>query len=128
MYNCANVDSVKLVALPIAASSHIQDTASESLAVIAAATPATLLVPAHEAAEIVKALKVEVPPTPPETPGGFSVVALSISGMHRSYTIMARQRKYKPVPTGRVVMDSQYLSFQIFTQLVACSMKLIREF
>ena len=62
------------------ASIHIQNTAPGPPVVTAMATPATLPVPTRDAAEMVKALKEEIPSRPLCDFDGFSVIAPNIAG------------------------------------------------
>ena len=80
LYSWARVDSTKLVAPPMMASNHIQNTAPGPPVEMATATPATLPVPTRDAAEMVNALKLEMPLTPSEMSEGFSTIARNISG------------------------------------------------
>ena len=73
---------------------HIQNTAPGPPVVIATATPATFPVPTREAAEIVNALKEDIPSASfSSCVAGRSITARNISGSMRTCTTMVLTAK-----------------------------------
>ena len=103
---------------------HIQNTAPGPPTATAMATPATLPVPTLEAAEMVKALKAEIPFCPSEISEGFSTMALNMSGMYLICTRNVVMQNQIPDPIRTTMTSSHSLSF---TAVTALSKDSIRE-
>ena len=89
---------MKLVAMPIRATTHIQNRAPGPPATMARATPATLPMPTRAASPTAKAWKEEMPPA---APAREEAIVLSIVPKWRNWTARVRMVKYRPTAMSR---------------------------
>ena len=92
------MDSAKAVAMPMTATTHIQNRAPGPPATTARATPATLPMPTRAASPTAKAWKEEMPPSAPERE---PVMVRIMVPNRRTWTPRVRTVKYSPTTTSR---------------------------